>query len=163
MYKIFYLILLLSLSSSCGLDCIDNKTGLHKCSQTIKKANENKVFQFEVFTDKKIFQLDNNRVFKINNAWVENGWTYECIDNKAILKKDTFLQFVIDGEYVAKDDSLNYVLWVKDTSTGVYLGSPLSFLYFGEDTIILNLMKNKELLSKNHIFVSQLKFYRKPS
>jgi hypothetical protein len=38
--------------TSCGLDCVDKKTGIHKSSQTLKEAKQNDVFRFEVAVDK---------------------------------------------------------------------------------------------------------------
>src|ERR1022692_2823916 len=97
-YTTIALLVLTATLSSCGLDCVDNKTGEHKSSQTIKESIDKCVFQFEMYCNKNNFQLDNGRFFKIKNAWVENGWKYDCVNNTAVLKKDTFLQFVIDGE-----------------------------------------------------------------
>src|SRR5688572_15244072 len=91
--------------SSCGLDCVDKKTGMHKSSQTLKESQTNELFRFEFIADKSSFLLDTGLVFNIKNAWVENSWMYECIDNKAEVVKDSSYQFVIDAEY--KGDPLN--------------------------------------------------------
>lgn len=141
-------VLLITAITSCGLDCIDKKSGLHKSSQTMIEAKDKSVFQFEMLCDKKDFKLDKERTFKINNVWVENSWMYDCINNKAVLKKDTSLQLVIDGEYSATIDSADYVLMLKDNSSGAFLGGQLSFVYSGQDTFALALMnyKNKNVI-----------------
>jgi len=148
--------LLISASiSSCGLDCLDKKTGMHKSSQTIDESKENKVFKFEMFTKKKEFELSPTKRFRINTAWVEDGWLYDCINNRAVLKKDEFKQLVIDGKYSYQSDSLNYVLMEDNNRRGVFLGSMLAFQYDGRDTFLLTLQEN----SSGKI-IDTLKFFK---
>jgi hypothetical protein len=138
----------------CGaIDCIEIGTGIHKSSSTMELSKENKVFQFEMTYEKGVFQLDSGKTFKINNAWVEDAWTYECINNNPVVTKDNFTQFVIDGEYNGTLVPEGYVLMENDLSKGSYLGSRLDFSYSGEDTLVLHLMKDKKTLET-------IKFYK---
>lgn len=127
---------------SCGIDCVEKKTGMHKSSQSIEESKKYNVFKFEMLTNKKEFKLGNKRNFKINTAWVENGWLYDCINNNAVLKKDDFDQFVIDGKCTNATDSLHYVLIESDNQRGIFLGGQLSFKYMGQDTFVLTLQEN---------------------
>ena len=97
-----------------------------KSSQTIIEAQENGLFISEFTADKTTFQLDSGLVFTIKNAWVENTWRYECINNNAELVKDSSYQLVIDAEYVENN----------------HLGAILRFGYLGQDTLLLNLHKD---------------------
>ena len=126
--------------TSCGPDCIDKKTGLHKSSQTLKDSKENKVFNFEMLSDQSRFHLDKGKVFKIKNAWIENSWTYECIDNNAVIHKENSFQLVIDAEYEGNFIDSEYWLMNKG------LGSVLDYRYLGQDTIRLTLTKNKSII-----------------
>jgi hypothetical protein len=148
-------VLLITALIGCGLDCIDKKTGESKSSQTMNESKDKSVFQFEMLCDKKDFKLDKERIFKIKNVWVENSWMYDCINNKAILKKDTSLQLIIDGEYSAIIDSADYVLMLKDNSSGAFLGGQLSFVYSRLDTFELTLMNYK-----NKNVIDTLKFWK---
>ena len=107
-----------------------------KSSQTIKEAQENGLFISEFTADKTTFQLDSGLVFTIKNAWVENTWRYECINNNAELVKDSSYQFVIDAEYVGEAVHSDY--WLGNN----HLGAILRFGYLGQDTLLLNLHKD---------------------
>src|SRR5690349_10899373 len=105
----FYILTVLTLTS-CGVDCVDKKTGLHKSSRTLKESGAKDLFRFEVDANKSTFQLDSGLVFNIKNAWIENDWRYECIDNQAIIIKDNSYQFVIDADYAGDDINSDYWL-----------------------------------------------------
>lgn len=105
-------------------------------------SKRNGVYKFEMGSNKLKFRLDNGRVFTLKHAWVENAWSYECVGNKAILKKEPYLQFVIDGDYNGSANGLTYLLQSSE-SFGNYLGGPLSFGYSGGDSV--------ELLLRNEI------------
>ena len=107
-----------------------------KSSQTIKEAQENGLFISEFTADKTTFQLDSGLVFTIKNAWVENTWRYECINNNAELVKDSSYQLVIDAEYVGEAVHSDY--WLGNN----HLGAILRFGYLGQDTLLLNLHKD---------------------
>lgn len=149
---------LLTLLSGCGFNCIDAKTGIHRSSQTLKQSKENGVFQFQMQTNRKLLKIGSGRVLNIRSAWVENSWMYECINNKAVLKKDSSYQFVIDGVYKGKgvNDSLSYALWADKSNFGIVLGGQLTFGYAGQDTFILTLVNNDKLV------IDTLKFWRSP-
>jgi hypothetical protein len=140
--------------SSCGLDCIDKKTGLHKSSQTIQESRTKNVFKFEMLCDTKTLVLDNESTLIINNAWVENDWKYECINNSAVIEKDSSLQFVLDAKYSGPIDLTFLLTNEKEKGIGCYLGSILDFNYVGGDSVVLNLMRGNESLHR-------LKFYKK--
>lgn len=141
--------------SGCRLDCTEKKTGMHKSSQSIEASREHGVFKFEMFTHKKEFKLSNKRSFKINTAWVENAWLYDCINNTAVLKKEDFDHFVIDAEYTYAADSLQYVLMESDNRYGAFLGGQLSFHYVGQDTFLLTLQENNP-----KVIIDTLKFVK---
>lgn len=141
--KILLLFMIAITATSCGLDCIDNKTGNPKFSETIEKSKENGVYQFEMISNKQLFHLDSGRVFKIKNAWVEKAWHYECVNNKAVLHKDSVLQFLIDAERTGNFLHSNYVILNKENTSGSYLDGILVFDYSGEDTLTLSL-RNKD-------------------
>lgn len=131
---------------SCGLDCIEKKKGMHKASQTIEQSKEIGVYSFEMQTNKSTFSLDSGLTFKINSAWVENGWSYECVDNNAVVKKDSFNQLVIDAKYNIETINTDYSLMEYNLSEGCHLGSRLDFGYSGQDTLTLLLTKDKTII-----------------
>ena len=138
--RITIFIFTLSIITSCGIDCIDKKTGLHKSSQTLKDSKKNGVFNFEMLSETGSLALDSGIIFKINSAWVENSWSYECINNEAIVQKDSMFQFVIDASY--DGDVLNHDYWLMNKK----LGSVLDYGYSGEDTIRLTLRNGKSII-----------------
>jgi hypothetical protein len=142
--------------TSCGLDCVDKKTGMHKSSQTLKEAKEKDLFVFEFAADKSSFNLDSGLLFKIKNAWVENSWKYECIDNEARVVKDSSLQFVIDADY--HGDAINSKYWLGNN----HLGAVLRFGYSGHDTITLTLFKDTSFtLTNNGQTVDKITFVKR--
>ena len=149
MQRLFFIATLLTLTS-CALECIDKKTGMHKSSQTLELSKKNKVFNFEMLSDKTLFPLESGFVFKIKNAWVENSWRYECVDNKAVIQKDSLFQFVIDADY--EGDAINSDYWLMNN----HLGSVLYYNYAKEDTIRLTL-RNKSTIIDTLIFVKKVR------
>ena len=139
--------------ASCGYDCVEKDTGMHKSCETMKESVDKKVFKFEMIPDKNVFHLDSGKTCKINNAWVENDWTYECVNNHAVVTKDTSLQFVIDREYIANTTLSDLLYFEKNGSNGS-IESGLDFNYSGEDTLILN-------VRRNHKILETIKFYKK--
>ena len=130
--------------SSCGLDCVDKKTGMHTSSRTLEESRTKELLRFEFIADKSSFQLDSGLVFNIKNAWVENSWMYECIDNKAEVVKDSSYQFVIDAEY--KGDAINSNFWIGNN----HLGAVLRFDYSGQNTFKLALYKDTSFTLTNY-------------
>ena len=126
--------------TSCGLDCVDKKTGLHKSSQTLKEAQTNNLFLLEFIPNKSILRLDSGLVLKIKNAWVENNWKYECISNQAEIVKDSLYQFVVDADYQGNAINSNY--WLGNN----HLGAVLDYSYSGHDTVTLSLSKDKTVV-----------------
>jgi len=136
---------LIATLTSCGFDCIDKKTGMHRSSQRIEQSKEKEVYQFNMSTNRKSLKVDNERKLVIKNAWIENTWMYECIDNHAVLKKQTQFQMVIDAEYERPEsDSLWYTLWSDNSNFGFVLGGQLTFNYFGQDTLSLTLYNDEK-------------------
>ena len=130
--------------TSCGLDCVDKKTGMHKSSHTLKEAQSNKLFQFELSANKSLFHLDSGVIFRIKNAWVENSWRYECIAGKAAVVKDSIYQFVIDATYQS-DAALPHYWLENNRVDGI-----LDYNYSGQDTIRLSLYKDTSYSSTNN-------------
>jgi hypothetical protein len=141
---------------SCGLDCVDKKTGIHKSSETLKEAQAKDLYQFDFVADKPILPLDNGLTLSIKNAWVENSWTYECVDNKAELLRDSLYQFVIEANY--KGDPLNSKYWLGNN----HLGAVLRFNYSGQDRFVLALSREtSDTLSQNKLTVDTITFTRR--
>ena len=150
------LLVALTCSTSCGLDCVDKKTGIHKSCQTLKEAKTKDLFKFEFVADKQTFQLDSGLVFNIKNAWVENSWKYECIDNKAEVVKDSSYQFVIDAGYRGKPIHSDY--WLGNN----HLGAVLRFGYSGQDTVTLTLYKDTSYtLTLNKLTIDTIIFIKR--
>lgn len=151
------------LLTSCGLECIEKKTGLHKASSTLDDAKEKGVFQFELQPNKSTFPLDSGRIFEIKNAWVEYSWTYQCIDNKAVVTKDNFKQVVIESRLRPK--TINHVDYaIMEKGKGAFLSSSyLDFSYSGQDTIKLQLVKFKDVLDSNRFYFDKIVLTRKAS
>jgi hypothetical protein len=106
--------------------------------------------------DKQTFQLDSGLVFNIKNAWVENSWKYECIDNKAEVVKDSSYQFVIDAAYMGKTINSDY--WLGNN----HLGAVLSFSYSGRDTINMTLYKDTSYtLTQNKQTIETITFVKR--
>lgn len=149
--------------SSCTLDCIEKKTGLHKTSSSIEFAKENDVFKYELQADKVSLSLDSGRTFTIKNAWVENSWLYECIDNDPVVVKEPYFNMVIDAGNTRSYQSYDYMLLKTDSCrpshSGCYLGSQLSFAYCEQDTFMLVLIKGEDWKNNPEIF-DTIRFYR---
>ena len=130
--------------SGCGLDCIDKKTGMHKSSLTMQQSKEDSVFLFQMSTNRQKIRIDNDGVLEIKNAWVENSWMYDCIKNRPVLKKDSLLQFVVDGKFAttSNTDTSRYVLRADKNHFGVLLGGQLTFEYSMQDTLALTLVND---------------------
>ena len=142
--------------TSCGLDCVDKKTGMHKSSRTLKEAQANDLFQFEFTADKSLLHLDSGLVFNIKNAWVEYSWKYECINNKAVIVKDSTYQFVVDATY--QGDATFSKYWLENN----HLGAILDYNYSGQDTIRLSLYKDTSYtLTKNKTITDIVTFVRR--
>ena len=85
-------------------------------------------------------------------------WSYECIDNDAVLKKsDSLFQIVIDGE-LSDSNIYDYSLWVKDGGNGSELGRS-SFICNGRDTISFTIFKGVGL-SKDKQLISEFQIYK---
>lgn len=131
--------------TSCNLDCVDKKTGMHKSSQTIEQSKEIGVYQFQMTTNRQFVKIDNDRKLTIQNAWVENSYLYDCVDNRAVLKKETQFQLVLDGKYVRpENDTLWYTLWADKSNFGVVLGGQLTFGYSGQDTLTMTIYNDQK-------------------
>ena len=130
---------------SCGIECVDKKAGLPKFSSNIEESKQNDVFNFQLTSDIKALVIDPERVLTIRNAWVENCWSYECVNNQAVLVKKKTQQFVIDYKYDApENDSISYCLWKIKEKKGNCLGGIMEFNYNGEDTLKLVLRENNQ-------------------
>lgn len=151
------------LLTSCGLECVEKKTGLHKASSTIGDSKEKGVFQFELQPTRLTFSLDSGRTFEIKNAWVEYSWTYQCVDNKAVVTKDNFMQVVIESKTKPKTVThVDYAILEKEK--GVFLSSTyLDFDYNGQDTVKLQLVKFKGALDSNKTYFDKIVLTKKVS
>lgn len=157
------IILAIFFLTSCGLKCVDKKTGLHQASSSIEDAKEKGVFQFELQPNKTTFPLDSGRRFEIENAWVEYSWTYQCVDNKAVVAKNDFMHIVIKPMTIPKSlTEKRYAIMEK--GKGVYVRSRhLNFSYKGQDTVLLRLVKFKTGLDSNKTYFDKILLVKKVS
>lgn len=115
--------------------------------------------------NKSLWRLEEGLSFEIKNAWVESSWSYECIDNKAVIKKDSFQQFVLEVVYNGDMKDSNYFLMQSDMSQGAHLGAILVFSYAGQDTFNLILTKvvnsdyNQPTIIDSFVFVKKDRNY----
>lgn len=149
----------------CGLDCIDNKTGIHKSSATLQDSKTNGVFSFEMRPNKKVVKLDTGLFFKMGSAWVESDWQYECINNRAVVKKGSLLQLVINANCSGNIDSVHYWLISMGYFTGKGSGSALgerivlNFSYEGQDSIKFAVVKSKSFsITKEDVVIDTIVF-----
>ncbi len=161
--KIVIIISTLFLLTSCGLECISEKTGLHQASSTIEDAKEKGVFQFELYPNKLTFPLDSGRIFEIKNAWIEYSWSYQCVDNKAVVTKENFMQVVIEPRTIP-DSISQFDYAIMEKGNGVYFRSRyLDFSYKGQDTVFLQLVKFKASLDSNRTYFDKIILTKKVS
>ncbi len=152
-------ILVILLFSSCAIDCIDKKTGNPKASQSLNQSKELGLLQAEMYSDTNVYQLDSTHAFIIKNAWIENSWTYECIDYDPVLKKGTTFQFVIDAERIgSRFDTLDCMLSNSSGYTCALTGR-LCFPYKPGDSLSFNLIKYNQTIHR--INFAQRKFHIK--
>jgi hypothetical protein len=157
------IILAIFFLTSCGLECVDKKTGLHQASSSIEDAKEKGVFQFELKPNKITFPLDSGRTFEIENAWVEYSWTYQCVDNKAVVTKDDFMHIVIKPKTMPKSLTENRYA-ITEKGKGIYFGSThLNFSYKGQDSISLRLVKFKTDLDSSKTYFDKILLTKKVS
>ena len=129
---------------------------MHKSSQSLNEYQTKDLYKTEFIANKSTFQLDSGLVFNIKNAWVENSWRYECIDNEAEVVKDSSYQFVIDADY--EGDAINSNYWLGNN----HLGAILSFPYSGQDTFVLTLHKDTSYTkTQNNISTDTIIFVRR--
>jgi len=152
--------------SGCGIDCIEKKTGLYKSSESLKDARANNLYKFEMKPSKNKFLLDSGGVFIITNAWIENEWRYECVNNQAEIFSDSSLQFVIDAKYMGKVSASKYLLIKTDNTPGAlgcYLESSLVFNYLNKDTVTVLLAKEPVPLASqsDRVIIDTIRFVKK--
>jgi hypothetical protein len=161
--KITFALFVMCALTGCGLECVEKKTGLHRASSTIEDSKEKGVFQFEMQPEKLSFLLDSGRIFEIKKAWVEYSWTYQCIEDKAVVTKDDFMQVVIETN--KRPHSITQVDYaILEKGTGAFLSSTnLDFSYNNQDTVILQLVKFKGVLDSNKIYFDKIRLTKKIS
>lgn len=101
-------------------------------------------------SDKNRLFVDSDKFFDFNDVWVEYHWRYECIDNRAVVERDSTLQLVIEPSSERKDTIgfPYYYLMMDDLSMGCEIYSTLSFQYKMQDTFCLILVKEEESKDK---------------
>lgn len=127
------MILPLVLLSSCWLDCAEKKPR-PKLSSGINEAKEKGVFQFRVYPDKQVIKLDSGMVYKIAETWVERAWSWDCVDNDPIVKKDSFFQLVVrkEEDNYSIDKLSDYHLWDQDRNRACNITGACFFSYEDE-------------------------------
>jgi hypothetical protein len=136
----------LSILSGCGaMDCLDKKTGIPQSSPTLQFSKENGLFSFTMKPDKAVVKLNDDYSFQIKNAWVEKRWTYECIDNDAVIQKDSSLQFVIEKDYKGDARGVHYRL-IESTFGDESDQSSWKFNYLRQNTIKLWVLKENKIV-----------------
>ena len=120
-------------------------------TKTVEESKQNDVFQFQMLTDRQNIKLGKDTIFTIKTAWVEHSWMYECIHNKAILKKGNLLQFVMDGDCNVKtyNDTSFFILWAGGICNfGILMPGQMSVEYLGQDTLTLECALQVAVLQK---------------
>ncbi len=156
---ITFLTLFISTLSS-GQKCGDKIIGINNRSTTAKEAKNNGVFQFQMVPDKNTFVLDSSWTFQIKDSWVENTWTYNCVDGKPVINKESSDQLVVEPTTKQTEPRFDYIL-SKEGTGGIFLSSkpPFEFKYQGGDTMVLLLKKfNRPMIDTTTTLVARIKF-----
>lgn len=124
-------------------------------------AKDNDLFRFELIPEVKNVLLDSGRVFKINNAWVENSWSFECIHNKAVIVKERDWQIVIDGAFVHETPGYDYWLEEKGDSPASGLWARLCFHYKQGDTVSFIISKSDTSGFNQRKTLAEFRFYKR--
>lgn len=124
-------------------------------------AKDNDLFRFELIPEVKNVLLDSGRVFKINNAWVENSWSFECINNKAAIVKERDWQIVIDGVFKQDAAGTEYRLEKKGDSSGCALWAVLCFPYKQGDSVSFIISKSDASGYNQRKTLAELKFSKR--
>lgn len=154
------ILLIVSLFSSCGLDCIDRKTGLHRSTHSLKEARQKDVFRFEMIPIDKLPASDSGVTIVMKNAWVENSWSYECINYTAVVQKNSRLQFIFDGSIETQDTARTYWLKEPDAGTAISLDGGGSLVFAGQDTFRL-VLYSAGFLYREKTIIDTIRFVKK--
>ena len=141
--------------------CGDKIVGIHNRSTTAKESRTNGVFQFQMVADKKTFVLDSSWTFQINDSWVENTWTYKCVDSKPVVDKENSFQLVVEPNTKQSKQRFDYILSIEGSRSSTFLSSkpPIEFKCQGGDSVVLLLKKfNKPLIDTTTTLVGRIKF-----
>lgn len=149
-YLITIVSILLLILNACGIDCLDKKTPRPGSCSNVDEAKDNEVYMYAMYPLKSEYEFDSVTKFIIKDVWVEHCWQWKCVNNEAVVKKDTLQQLVIDAEYIGNKQQLDYVLWKYDMSSGISIQSQKHFIYSNQDTFKLFIARhtdfNKEII-----------------
>ena len=160
MKTIFTLLTLFTTTLCIGQKCGDKIVGIHNRSTTAIESKSNGVFQFQMVPDKKTFVIDSSWTFQIKDAWVENTWTYKCVNDRPVIDKEKFVQLVVEPLTKQIEPRFDYLLSLEGTG-GTFLSSkpPIEFKYQGGDTLVLLLKKfNQPMIDTTTTLVARIKF-----
>lgn len=130
----------------------------------MQDAKDKKLFRFELVPETKDIVLDSGRVFTIQHAWVEDSWRFECIDNKAVIVKEPWLQIVIDGEFEHNTSDDDYQIEQKGDSRGCALWGVLYFSYRPGDSVLQFVISKSNSAGFNQRKeLAELKFHKAKS
>lgn len=154
---IAFLITTLSNAQKCG----DKIVGIPNRSSTLNESKTNGVFQFQMTPDRKTFILDSSWTFQIKDSWIENTWSYKCVNGKPIIDKKNSFQIVVEPNSKKSKVRFDYILSIEGSGGGTFVSSkpPIEFRCQGEETIILLLKKlNKPLVDTTTTLIARIKF-----
>ncbi len=146
----FILLLFILTLTSCVERCLEKETSLASVSIEVSRTND--LFKFKFSDVTKSIVVQNIGTLNIKDAWVENAWTYKCVEGERhlVVKDYDQVVFFTDASLNMKD-SLEYFLWLEN---GPLYGRGLNgtytmFKYDGQDSLILYLENgNGEKLGK---------------
>lgn len=142
-FYITVLAIVFTVFGSCTLDCAERKVGYQQSSESIKHSKKNGVFRFEMKPAEDKLYLDSGIVVKIDEAWVENAWSYECIDNDPVIVRDTGSVLVIKLTTTGPKEQLyKYTLKSYTDSAASYITGKLAFSYRHDSAVKLELYKD---------------------
>ena len=129
--------------------CLEKGPPVARHSINIETSKLNDVVASEYKPSKNILSLDNGVSFKIKNAWLENIWEIDCIENRSQLIKWTDYQFVVNGTLVEGSTPMHFYLG-KIHLDGRMFDSLLCYRPFlNQDTFRLPLYKDSNSSFKN--------------
>lgn len=128
---------------SCSRDhCIVKGPSGNIYNSNIGESKKEGVFQYRALMSKDKIYLDTNLYFKVDTAWVEKAWGYECIDNRRTKEIYDWKYLTVKTVYIGnKKEGYYYFLGKHPIGTfkHYYLDDSASLMYYVyKDTVDSN-------------------------